>query len=176
MLRYEVNNNIIIFLKYSAAMAIILIAAMTKGKHVIGKNNKLPWSIPEELEKFRGFTKGNTVIMGRRTFESVGSKPLPNRNNIVVSASLQPQKSVEVARTIKEAIEKAKSYVKDIYIIGGAKIYEQSFQYADKMYISYIKEEYDGDTFFPEFSEADWEIERKEDYKDFEFVVYRRRI
>lgn len=154
---------------------IIIIAAMTKVRHVIGKNNWLPWNIPDELEKFRGFTKGNTAIMGRKTFESVGSKPLPNRNNIIVSASLEEKKGFEVAGTIKEAVEKAKKYGKDVYIIGGAKVYGQSFQYADKMYLSFIKKEYEGDTFFPKWNENEWEIERKEDYKEFEFVVYRKK-
>ena len=156
-------------------MNIIIIAAMTKEKHVIGKENKLPWNIPEELEKFRGFTKNNTVIMGRKTFESVGSKPLPKRKNIIVSSSLQPQNGIEIARTIQEAIEKAKKYGKDIYIIGGAEIYRQSFKHADKMYLSFIKKEYDGDTIFPQWNEKEWEIKSKEDYKEFEFVVYDRK-
>ncbi len=145
---------------------------MTKEKHIIGKNNTLPWSIPQELEKFRGFTKGNTIIMGRRTFESVGGKPLPNRNNIIVSTSLKEQKGIEIARTIKEAIEQSKKYNKDGYIIGGAEIYRQSFDYAEYMYLSFIKKEYDGDTVFPAWNESDWKIIKKEDYPEFEFVVY----
>jgi len=156
-------------------MITIIIAAMTKQKHIIGRNNSLPWHIPEELEKFRAFTKGNTVIMGRKTFESVGSKPLPNRNNIIVSASLQERKGIEVARTIKESIEKSKKYGKDICIIGGAEVYRQSFQYADYMYLSFIKKEYGGDTAFPQWNEDEWEIERKEDCNEFEFVVYRKK-
>lgn len=154
-------------------MTTIIIAAMTKGKHVIGKNNKLPWNIQEELNKFRTITKNAIVIMGRKTFESIG-RPLPSRKNIVVSSSLEPKNGIDVCRSMAEAIDMAKKYNKDIFIIGGAKIYEQSFQYADKMYISYIKKEYDGDTYFPEFNEDEWDIESKEDYGEFEFVVYKK--
>ena len=104
-------------------MKTIIIAAMTKQRHIIGKDNSLPWNIPEELEKFRGFTRNNTVIMGRTTFESLGSKPLPKRNNIIVSTSMEEKKGIEVARSIKEAVEKGKKNGRGIYIIGGDRAY-----------------------------------------------------
>jgi len=156
-------------------MNVIIIAAMTKEKRVIGKDNKLPWDIPEEMKQFRAFTKGQAVIMGRRTFESIGSKPLPNRNNIVISSSLQEQEGVDVCRSIEEGIEKAKSYGNDIFMLGGSTIYKQSFQYADKMYLSFVKKEYEGDTFFPEFDESEWTVEKREDHEEFEFVVYSKK-
>jgi len=148
---------------------------MTKEKHIIGKDNWLPWDIPEELEKFRAFTKNNTVIMGRTTFETLDSKPLPKRNNIIISTTLQDTEGIEVARSIPEAVEKGKKHNKDIYIIGGAKVYSNSFEHADYMYLSFIKKEYLGDTIFPEFDESLWNIEKREDYQEFEFVIYKKK-
>ena len=153
---------------------IISIAAMTKEKRVIGKDNKIPWDIPEELNLFRTLTKDSVVIMGRKTYESIGH-PLPKRVNIVVSSSMQETEGIIVCRNIEESIEKAKTYNKPIFIIGGSTIYKQSFQYADKMYLTFIKKEYDGDTFFPEFNEGEWEIEKREDHEEFEFVVYKKK-
>tara|TARA_Y100000310_G_C20663819_1_gene806324 strand:+ start:623 stop:1093 length:471 start_codon:yes stop_codon:yes gene_type:complete len=156
-------------------MNIIIIAAMTKQGRVIGKDNSLPWDIPEEMKLFRSYTKDSTVILGRKTFESVGSKPLPNRNNIIVSTSLPEQEGVDVCRNIKNSIEKAKSYNKEIYILGGATIYEQSFQFANKMYLSFIKKEYEGNTIFPKWSDDEWKIVSKEDHEEFEFVIFNKK-
>ncbi len=148
---------------------------MTKQGRVIGKDNSLPWDIPEEMKLFRSYTKDSTVILGRKTFESVGSKPLPNRNNIIVSTSLPEQEGVDVCRNIKNSIEKAKSYNKEIYILGGATIYEQSFQFANKMYLSFIKKEYEGNTIFPKWSDDEWKIVSKEDHEEFEFVIFNKK-
>ncbi len=150
-----------------------IIVAMAKNR-VIGKNNKVPWNIPDELLHFKKLTTGNTVIMGRKTFESIG-KPLLHRNNIVISTSLPPTKGIDVCASIDEGIMKAKMYGKDIFIIGGAQIYEQTISLAGKMFISYVKKEYDGDAFFPEFDENDWHIEKKEDHSEYEMVVYARK-
>ena len=151
-----------------------IIAAMTKDR-VIGKDNSLPWHIPEEMKHFRKLTLGNTVIMGSKTFASMSSKPLPNRNNIVLSSSLRPTEGIDVCRTIQEAVEKAKSYGKEIFVIGGSSIYRQTIPLADKMYLSYIKKYYEGDTFFPAFDESEWEIETKEEHEAFDVVVYVRK-
>ena len=152
---------------------IAIIAAMTK-QRVIGKDNQLPWHISEDLQNFKRLTVGNTVIMGRKTFASIG-KPLPHRKNIVISGSLKAIAGVEVCASVQAGIEKAKSYGKDIFIIGGARIYEQTIPLADRMYISYVKKEYEGDTFFPKFDEREWVIERREDQAEFELVVYQRK-
>lgn len=152
---------------------IIIIAAMAKNR-VIGKDNKLPWHIAEELKNFKRLTTGNTIIMGRKTFESIG-KPLPNRNNIVVSTSMNQIAGITVCKTITEALEKAKLYSKETFVIGGGAIFEQTIQIADKMYISYVKGDYDGDAFFPEFNEKEWDVEKKEEYPEFELVVYVRK-
>ncbi|MSS71639.1 MAG: dihydrofolate reductase [Candidatus Latescibacteria bacterium] len=153
-------------------MDVILIAAMTRDR-VIGKDNRMPWHIPEEFKHFRRLTTGHTLVMGRKTFESVGR--LPKRNTIVVSRSLPVEtKGVDVCRTLDEAIEKARSYGKDILIAGGAEIYRQALPLADKLDLSYVKKDYDGDTYFPEFDEREWEVVREEDHPDFVFVEYRR--
>ena len=148
---------------------------MTKNRKVIGKDNSIPWDIPEEMKLFRSFTKDSTVIMGRKTFESIGSKPLPKRNNIIVSKSLPQHQGVDVCRDIPESIEKAKTYNKEIFILGGATIYEQSFQYANKMYLSFIKKEYDGTTVFPKWNKDEWEIVKQEDHEEFEFVMFNKK-
>lgn len=156
-------------------MTIILIAAMTK-RRVIGKNNTLPWNIPEELQHFRTQTLDSTVIMGRKTYDSIG-RLMPKRNNIIVSRSPLTIPGADVCSSLPEAIKKAKTYNKTIFIIGGAQIFKEALdnKLADKMYISYIKHDYDGDTYFPEFDETEWAIEKKEDHKEFEFVVYERK-
>ena len=148
---------------------------MTKNR-VIGKDNSLPWHIPEDLKNFKELTTENTVIMGRKTWESIPEKfrPLPNRNNIVISRNLSAE-GADVCSSVKEALEKAKSYGKEIFIIGGSSIYEQFLPLTDKMYISYLKEEYAGDTYFPNFNKEDWEIIERKDFAEFEFIVYERK-
>ena len=148
---------------------------MTKNR-VIGKDNSLPWHIPEDLKNFKRLTEGNTVVMGRKTWQSIPEKfrPLPNRNNIVISRNISAIKGAEVCSSLEKALEKAQSYGQEIFIIGGSSIYEQFLPLADKMYISYLKKEYSGDTYFPNFNKEDWEIAEKKDFTEFEFVVYKR--
>lgn len=131
---------------------ISLIVAYAKNR-AIGLNGGMPWHIPGELRRFRELTTGNVVIMGRRTYESLG-KPLPNRINIVLSS--REDFSVPgclCARNLEEAIEMAKDTGKDIYIGGGAVVYGQAIDLVDKMYISEIDAEFNADTFFPAFDE-----------------------
>lgn len=157
-------------------MSIIIICAMTKKGRVIGKGSRLPWDIPEEMERFRAFTKGQVVVMGRKTWESLpeGRKPLPGRINVVISSTLKQGKGFHVFPTLEEGIAKAKEFGKDVYIIGGSGIFREGIRLADKMYLSFVKKEYDGDVFFPEFDEREWRIAGKEDHREFEFVVYNR--
>ena len=154
-------------------MEIIIIAALSENR-AIGKDNKLLWHIPEDLQNFKKLTAGSTVLMGRKTFESL-KRPLPNRNNIVISSSMPQTEGVEVCKTLEEGIEAARKHNKDIFIIGGANIYGQTLGIADKMFLSYVKGDYEADAFFPEFSMDEWEIEKKQSFRDFELVVYRRR-
>ena len=153
-----------------------IIVGMTKDR-VIGKDNSLPWHIPEDLKNFKELTTENAVIMGRKTWESIPEKfrPLPNRNNIVISRNMNSLEGIDVCSSVEEALEKAKSYDKEIFIIGGSSIYEQFLPLTDKMYISYLKEEYAGDTYFPNFNKEDWEIIERKDFAEFEFIVYERK-
>jgi dihydrofolate reductase len=146
------------------------------GKHrIIGKGNQLPWNIPEDLKNFKKITSGNTVIMGLKTYESIG-RPLPNRNNIVLHFEKIDIPGVTVCTSIPESIEKAKEFGKDIFCIGGVSIYKQFLPLVDKLYISWIKKEYQGDMLFPEFDLDEWQPEHTEDFNDFEFVIYKRKI
>lgn len=151
-----------------------IIAAMTKG-HVIGKDGKLPWCIPEDMKLFRQFTTGNTVIMGRRTYESIG-KPLKDRINIVVGSSMPRTDGLYVCRSLDNALDLAYAFKKDSFVIGGSGLYHAALPVADQMYISYIKQDYVGDTFFPRFSEEDWIVEERKDYAEFEWVRYSFRM
>ena len=152
----------------------IIIAALTR-KGVIGKNNGLPWHIPEESAHFFRTTVGNTIISGRKTFESIGGgTPLPKRNNIVVSRSLTPRDGIDICRTFDDAVEKARSYEKEIYIGGGSEIYRLALPLANALYLSYIKKDYEGDVFFPKFDLTDWELTKEEDHAEYTFVIYTR--
>lgn len=151
---------------------IFIIAAMTK-RGVIGHGNKLPWNIPDELKHFKQYTKGSTVIMGSRTFESIG-RPLPNRHNIVLSPEEINIAGVDVCLSTDQALARAKEYGKDIFIIGGAYTYAQFLPIADRLYISYIKQDYDGDVFFPTVDWSMWRVVERVDNPAFEFVLYER--
>ena len=154
---------------------IAIIVGMTKNR-VIGKNNSLPWHIPEDLKNFKEITINNTIIMGRKTWESIPEKfrPLPNRNNIVISRNLSVA-GIDICPSVEEALEKAKSYQKEIFIIGGTSIYEQFLHLANKMYISYLKKEYSGDTYFPNFNKENWKIIERKDFAEFELVIYQKK-
>src|SRR3989338_3726055 len=153
---------------------IAIVVAMTKKGKVIGKDGKLPWDIPGELDHFRKLTRNGVIIMGRKTYDSIGY-PLPGRSNIVVSRSASSIPGCEVAGSVQEAVEKAGKHNKDVFIIGGAQIAKESFHIADTMLLSYIKKEYEVDTFFPDFDSSQWTITDKQEFQDFEFVVYRKR-
>lgn len=133
---------------------ISLIAAIDD-KRGIGKQNRLPWHIHEDLVRFKELTKGHSVIMGRNTFESIG-KPLPDRKNIVVTSDPNfIAEGVEVVNSIDDALDKAKG---DVFIIGGAQIYAQTITLADKIYLTQVEGDFGCDTFFPDYSEFRNEI------------------
>ena len=155
---------------------IAIIVGMTKNR-VIGKGNNLPWHISEDLKNFKKITSGNTVIMGRKTYDSILSMighPLPNRNNIVISRSLQDER-VTICGSVEDAVEKGRSFEKDIFVIGGATIYKLFLPIVDKKYISWIKKDYEGDVYFPKFNLDEFEVETTQDFGDFEFMVYKRK-
>ncbi|MFH1132929.1 MAG: dihydrofolate reductase [Nanoarchaeota archaeon] len=151
----------------------ILIAAMTK-KGVIGKGPHLPWHIPEELQHFKAITKGNTCIMGLTTYQGIGQL-LPNRHFVILSKDPMDIPGADVATSIPQAVEMAKAYGTEIFICGGRSVYAQFLPLVDKLYLSFIKEDYDGDVFFPEWNHAEWQEVRREDKGSFEFVEYRKK-
>ncbi len=130
---------------------ISIISAIAKNR-AIGKDNKLLWHIGEDLRRFKALTEGHPVVMGRKTFESLG-RALPNRTNIIVTRDKMFEiPGVIIARSLEEAVKAAKREEKEeIFIIGGGQIYEQAIKLADKLYLTIVEGEYDGDTFFPEY-------------------------
>ncbi|WP_077326592.1 dihydrofolate reductase [Virgibacillus siamensis] len=140
---------------------ISLLVAMDKHK-TIGLNNDLPWRLPNDLKFFKEKSTGNTIIMGRKTFESMG-KPLPNRKNVVVTRSQSDfPNEVEVIHDLDTIYNwNSENPGEELFVIGGGNIFRQVLPHADRMYITWIDEDFKGDTFFPEFNEADWELTSK---------------
>ena len=145
---------------------------MTRAR-VIGKERALPWRIPEEYEQFLGHVRGNTVIMGRTSYEIFGPD-LPDSRLIVVSSSVTSLADAEICSDVESAVEQARSHGKPVFSAGGATIYRQTLPLADAMYLSFIKKDYEGDTYFPAWSDAEWEITRTADHARYEFRVYER--
>ncbi|SZD73158.1 Dihydrofolate reductase [Candidatus Ornithobacterium hominis] len=136
---------------------IIQIAAISEN-NILGKDGDLIWHIPEDLKRFKKITLGNPMIMGRKTFESFPS-PLPGRLHIVLSSQNQRNtENVIWVQNLEEALEIAKSKNKDIFIIGGGKVFEQTLSITDRLEITRVHETFEGDAFFPEIKEKDWEL------------------
>lgn len=166
-------------------MKLSLIVAIAQNG-CIGIDNKLPWYLPEDLKYFRRLTTGNIVIMGRKTFESIG-KPLPNRQNIVISRNTDfGAEGIKTVTSIEQALDVANSMadisgIEEAFIMGGAQIYEQSLPLAQRLYITEVKKTVTGDAFFPSIDLAQWqEIGREAHYYEpqdthYDFVVYERR-
>ncbi|MCP2036274.1 dihydrofolate reductase [Planomicrobium sp. HSC-17F08] len=122
---------------------------------VIGKDNQLPWHIPEDLAYFKKHTIGKGIVMGRNTYESIG-RPLPKRRNIVVTRNPEYRADgIDVVHNLDEAIRLAKEQHEEVMVIGGEQIFRTILPQADRLYITLIKQEFDGDTFFPEYG-AEW--------------------
>ncbi|MEZ4829353.1 MAG: dihydrofolate reductase [Bacteroidia bacterium] len=140
---------------------------------LIGTEDGLPWDIPEEYNQYLRRVSGKTVIMGRQTYELVG-RDLTSRYTIVVSSDFPPGNYV-VCKDVDEALRQAESLGEDIFIAGGAKIYAQTINKADMMYLTYIEGEFKGVAYFPVFSEREWEVVDSEKYTDYTIVTYRRK-
>ncbi|RYZ62132.1 MAG: dihydrofolate reductase [Proteobacteria bacterium] len=164
-------------------MILSAIAAMAANR-VIGKDGDLPWKIPEDMKFFRDKTSGHIMIMGRKTFDSFGGKPLPNRLNVVITRQhdYEPE-GAHVVNNTEEAIDFCRGLVdsgawpEEVFIIGGGEIYKQMLPATDRIYLTEIHEDVTGDTKFPEFSDDDFEeIERHPRKKpvEFDFVTYER--
>jgi dihydrofolate reductase len=146
--------------------------------NVIGNKNDLPWYLPEDLKRFRKITTGHTVLMGRKTYDSIITrlgKPLPNRVNVVVTRqnNFQPLPGVLVFHSLDQALAALKQ--DDVYVIGGAEIFKQTLAIADKLYITHVKKEYSGDIYFPEVNWTEWEKTQDEPHEEFSFATYQRK-
>jgi len=138
-----------------------IIVAKAKN-NVIGNNNSLIWHIPEDLKRFKAITTGHTVIMGKRTYESIG-RPLPNRKNIVLAGKdevVENSDGIEIINSIDE-IKKYVEADEECFIIGGAMVYKQLMPYCEKMYITEIDKEFEGDVTFPQIDKKEWKITNK---------------
>jgi dihydrofolate reductase len=164
---------------------IVIIAAVARNR-VIGKDNKLLWNIPEDMAHFKALTSGHTVVMGRKTWESLPPRfrPLPGRRNIVISR--QPDYAApgaEVADSLENALKLASTIgpaadslvAATVFIIGGEQIYRQAMAVADRLEITEVDLEPDGDAWFPEIAAVDWGKTAKTEGAGFTFMTYRRR-
>jgi dihydrofolate reductase len=142
---------------------VIKILVACDENRVIGKDNQLIWHLPADLKRFKSLTTGHVILMGRKTYESIG-KPLPNRTTIVITRQVDFQAEGTItAHSVEEAILKAKSLTReDIFIVGGAEIYSLSLALADQLLVTQLHDIFEGDAFFPEISADTWEIVDRE--------------
>jgi dihydrofolate reductase len=165
-------------------MIISIIAALSANR-VIGKDNRLPWNLPDDTKFFMLTTKGHCVVLGRKNYDSIPEKfrPLPNRTNIVVTRQKSLNIPSAIVHSVEEGIELGRRLKEEeLFIIGGAEIYLQSMAYAQRLYLTEIHAEINGDTFFPEWRASEWlEVSRRPHPADdrhafaFDFVVYDRK-
>jgi dihydrofolate reductase len=171
-------------------MKCALIVAMAKNR-TIGIDNTLPWHLPNDLKYFKQVTMAKPIIMGRKTYESIG-RPLPGRTNIVITRQVNYQaEGTVVVKSLQQALDKAEdiSFVSghdEVMVIGGAEIYQQALLQADRLYITHVDADVEGDAFFPEVNWHDWQEFKREDHQadpegrekrnpfDYSFVVYDR--
>jgi dihydrofolate reductase len=152
----------------------IIIAAVAKNR-VIGNNGKMPWHIPEDLQHFKQITTGHTVLMGRKTFESIGH-PLPHRRNIILTS--KPILGVETFPSLDDAFHALASEEK-IFIIGGGAVFAQTLVLADEFYLTLIEQDFIGDTFFPDYEyllKQRFSLMEKDVRNGFRFVHYTKQI
>ena len=137
---------------------------------VIGVNNDLPWKLKKDLQHFSAYTQNKAIVMGRKTYESIG-RPLPNRKNIVISSSLESQEDLEVVPNLNQAIEVASQWNKDnsageeIVLIGGGYVFEESKNIVNKLVLTRVECENNGDVFYPQIDLSDWKEISQESFK-----------
>ncbi|MGE7919823.1 dihydrofolate reductase [Viridibacillus sp. NPDC093762] len=148
--------------------------------NVIGLNNAMPWHLPGDLAYFKRTTMGKPMIMGRKTFESIG-KPLPGRTNIVITRDEKyVREGIVIEHSLEEALAQAKKESVEIMIIGGEQIFRMTLPMADRLYVTKIEKQYEGDTFFPSYGD-EWqivsqsEVNETEDGLKFTYLVYERK-
>ncbi|WP_240374487.1 dihydrofolate reductase [Bacillus piscicola] len=139
---------------------IAFVVAMDKNR-VIGNNNDIPWHLPADLRHFKEVTTGHPIVMGRKTYESIG-RPLPGRRNIIMTGNRDYQApGCDIVSTVEEVLDISKT--QETHVIGGETLFEQFFPHAEKLYLTIIHDAFTGDTFFPKFDEEEWNVvDRKE--------------
>ncbi|HLF20516.1 MAG TPA: dihydrofolate reductase [Bacteroidota bacterium] len=153
-------------------MKLIIIAALSRNR-VIGKDGKIPWHISEDLKRFKRITTGHTVLMGRKSFESMG-KPLANRRNIVLTS--KEIRGVETYKKLEEALKGLKNEEK-VFVIGGGEIFSQILEQVDEMYLTHVEKEVEGDVFFPPYEHLIGKVFKeisRDQHDGFVFVDYAR--
>jgi dihydrofolate reductase len=150
-----------------------IIVAMTRDR-VIGSGGALPWRIPGELKLFKRITMDGTVIMGRKTYASIG-RPLPGRHNIVLSRTKRDLPGVQVCDTFLVGLVAASQLGRPVFVVGGTGLYRQALPLAAELHISWVKEDYEGDVYFPEYAHTSWVCCEEEDFTAFHYARYRRR-
>jgi dihydrofolate reductase len=143
-------------------MTVTIVVAISEN-HVIGKDNKLLWYLPNDLKHFKNITTGHTVIMGRKTFDSVG-KPLPKRRNIIITRQPITIEGCEVVNSIEGALALCAGE-DEVFIVGGAEIYKLSLHLTDRIYLTIVHKEFEGDSFFPEIDKSEWDEVSCEDHE-----------
>lgn len=149
-------------------MISIIVAVAQNG--TIGDKNSLLWHIREDMKFFRTTTSGHPVIMGRKTYESLG-RPLPNRTNVVISRQSLEIEGCRVVHSLEEAIALFPAE-EELFVIGGAQIYREALSLADRLYLTLIEHDYEGDTSFPEWNREDWELIRSQRFEQGESYPY----
>ncbi|MDD3668667.1 MAG: dihydrofolate reductase [Bacteroidales bacterium] len=158
----------------------IIVAVAQNG--AIGKDNQLLWHLSEDLKYFKQTTLGSPIIMGRKTWESLPFKPLPKRENIVISTNKNfKTEGAKLVHSTEEAVEYCKKF-ENCFVIGGATIYKSLMLYCDKLYITKVYKDFEADTFFPEIEEDKWALESESEMQkdeesglEFQFLVYTRK-
>jgi dihydrofolate reductase len=167
-------------------MTIALVVAMSENR-VIGRDNKLPWHLPADLKYFKELTSGHVVVMGRKTFESIGNKPLLNRPTVVITRdlSLRVPEGVRIGHSLAEALHIASELNPDdtdeVFVLGGSQIFNEALPVADRLYLTLVHAVVEGDVRFPDFDERQWKLtctrrhmaDSKNEY-DMSFQVYER--
>jgi dihydrofolate reductase len=150
---------------------IIIIVAVAKN-NVIGKDNKIPWHISDDFKHFKELTLNHPIIMGKNTYLSLPKRPLPERENIVLTFLDDPfnEQGITIKHSLKDTLEYTEN--KDVYIIGGASVYKQAMEFATKLEITKIDKEYDGDTFFPEINLDIWKLIKEDKREGYSFQTY----
>lgn len=159
-------------------MRISIISAHAANR-TIGINNTLPWRLPEDLQYFKALTLGHHILMGRKTYESIG-KPLPGRTTVIITRSNYPApEGVKIAHSLQEAIDVCGAD-EEIFFVGGAELYAQALPLADRLYLTEIQADVNGDAWFPDYDRADWREASRNVRRDeasgleFHFAVYDR--